>query len=200
MLRTAVSSGGILSGAARVLCSATGAGATPSGSGLACSIGRLFTSSQAPTAAQITASTDAERSIAEKIAGGLPGAKSVRVEDTSGERSSAVSATPAWRGDRAASQSQWQGAHPHRCMPARRSRSQQSIGPRALATPTLDCAALAGRHVPPSGGCGTMYAIEVTAADFDGKTKIKQHQLVTKLLSDDVKQWHGARDASGAGT
>jgi stress-induced morphogen len=43
-----------------------------------------------------------------------------------------------------------------------------------------------------------MYAIEVTASDFDGRSKIKQHQLVTKLISDDVKQWHGARAPAAA--
>jgi stress-induced morphogen len=75
-------------------------------------------------AAQVTASTEAERAIAAKIAGGLPGAAAVRVEDT-------------------------------------------------------------------SGGCGTMYAIEVTAAEFAGVSKIKQHQAVARILADDVKQWHG---------
>jgi hypothetical protein len=49
-----------------------------------------------------------------------------------------------------------------------------------------------------------MYSIEVVASDFDGKMKIKQHQLVTRLIADDVKQWHGgawrgARGRGGAG-
>lgn len=78
----------------------------------------------AAAAAQVVANTEAERAIAEKIAGGLSGASSVRVEDT-------------------------------------------------------------------SGGCGTMYAIEVVASEFGGQSKIKQHQLVAKLISEDVKQWHG---------
>lgn len=42
-----------------------------------------------------------------------------------------------------------------------------------------------------SGGCGAMYTITVVSEDFKGKSIVKQHQLVTKLISDDIKQWHG---------
>jgi stress-induced morphogen len=42
-----------------------------------------------------------------------------------------------------------------------------------------------------SGGCGTMYQIQVVSPDFAGKSIVKQHQTVTKLLQDDIKQWHG---------
>eukprot|EP00879_Flechtneria_rotunda_P008987 GHRR01009410.1.p2 GENE.GHRR01009410.1~~GHRR01009410.1.p2 ORF type:complete len:103 (+),score=25.10 GHRR01009410.1:241-549(+) len=42
-----------------------------------------------------------------------------------------------------------------------------------------------------SGGCGAMYSIEVVADEFAGKSIVKQHQLVTKLLKDDIAQWHG---------
>jgi len=88
---------------------------------------RPFTTSPSPSssAAAIAAETQTERAIADKIAAGLGGATSVRVQDT-------------------------------------------------------------------SGGCGTMYQIEVVASDFADKTKIKQHQLVAKLIAEDVKQWHGA--------
>ena len=41
------------------------------------------------------------------------------------------------------------------------------------------------------GGCGTMYSIEVTAADFEGAAKVKQHQMVARAISDEVKGWHG---------
>ncbi|KAI8463383.1 MAG: hypothetical protein J3K34DRAFT_444211 [Monoraphidium minutum] len=127
MLRTAwgSSGGGLARSAARALCS-TGGAVAPRAAADASSSGarRLTTSPAAAAAAEVTANTEAERAIASKIAGGLPGATSVRVEDT-------------------------------------------------------------------SGGCGTMYSIEVTAADFGGQTKIKQHQLVAKLISEDVKQWHG---------
>jgi hypothetical protein len=44
-----------------------------------------------------------------------------------------------------------------------------------------------------------MYSIEVVASDFDGKMKIKQHQLITRLIADDVKQWHGAGQRQGRG-
>ena len=42
-----------------------------------------------------------------------------------------------------------------------------------------------------SGGCGSMYSIDVVAEDFAGKSIVKQHQMVTKLIQDDIKQWHG---------
>lgn len=42
-----------------------------------------------------------------------------------------------------------------------------------------------------SGGCGAMYSIDVVAEDFAGKSIVKQHQLVTKLIQDDIKKWHG---------
>jgi stress-induced morphogen len=42
-----------------------------------------------------------------------------------------------------------------------------------------------------SGGCGAMYSIDVVAEDFTGKSIVKQHQMVTKLIQDDIKQWHG---------
>lgn len=42
-----------------------------------------------------------------------------------------------------------------------------------------------------SGGCGAMYRIEVVADDFKALSTLKQHQLVHKLIVDEVKQWHG---------
>jgi stress-induced morphogen len=47
------------------------------------------------------------------------------------------------------------------------------------------------RVVDTSGGCGTMYQIEVVAEAFRGKSKVQQQQLVTKLLKEDIKTWHG---------
>lgn len=42
-----------------------------------------------------------------------------------------------------------------------------------------------------SGGCGAMYSIEVVSEEFKGLSIVKQHQLVTKLLRDQIAEWHG---------
>eukprot|EP00882_Tetradesmus_deserticola_P009384 GHRQ01009904.1.p1 GENE.GHRQ01009904.1~~GHRQ01009904.1.p1 ORF type:complete len:105 (+),score=42.61 GHRQ01009904.1:342-656(+) len=42
-----------------------------------------------------------------------------------------------------------------------------------------------------SGGCGAMYSIEVVADEFKGMSIVKQHQLVTKLLKEQIAEWHG---------
>ena len=43
-----------------------------------------------------------------------------------------------------------------------------------------------------SGGCGSMYSLEVVAPEeFAGLSIVKQHQLVTGLIKADVATWHG---------
>ncbi|EFJ44525.1 bola-like protein [Volvox carteri f. nagariensis] len=42
-----------------------------------------------------------------------------------------------------------------------------------------------------SGGCGAMYRISIVAEDFKGQSIVKQHQLVHKILAEDLRQWHG---------
>ncbi|EDO15747.1 hypothetical protein Kpol_1049p4 [Vanderwaltozyma polyspora DSM 70294] len=42
-----------------------------------------------------------------------------------------------------------------------------------------------------SGGCGSMFAIDVTSDKFKGLSMIKQHKLVNEILRDDISQWHG---------
>lgn len=42
-----------------------------------------------------------------------------------------------------------------------------------------------------SGGCGQLYAIEVTSKAFNNLTMIKQHRLVNGILKEDVAKWHG---------
>ena len=42
-----------------------------------------------------------------------------------------------------------------------------------------------------SGGCGTMYAVAITAEKFRGLPVIKQHRLVNEILSEQIKSWHG---------
>jgi stress-induced morphogen len=42
-----------------------------------------------------------------------------------------------------------------------------------------------------SGGCGSMYAVAITAEKFKGLPVIKQHRLVNEVLGEDIKSWHG---------
>ena len=44
-----------------------------------------------------------------------------------------------------------------------------------------------------SGGCGSMYEVFVEAPDFKGVRVVKQHQMVTKALSTQIKDMHGIR-------
>ncbi|KEY73554.1 hypothetical protein S7711_03712 [Stachybotrys chartarum IBT 7711] len=44
-----------------------------------------------------------------------------------------------------------------------------------------------------SGGCGSMYAIEIASAQFKGLTMLKQQRLVNAALGDMVKGWHGVQ-------
>jgi stress-induced morphogen len=51
--------------------------------------------------------------------------------------------------------------------------------------------AQAVRVLDTSGGCGSMYRIEIAADEFRGQSIVKQHQLVTKALEDEIPKWHG---------
>ncbi|ORX48844.1 bola-like protein [Hesseltinella vesiculosa] len=42
-----------------------------------------------------------------------------------------------------------------------------------------------------SGGCGSMYAIEIVSKAFEGKSMVKQHRLVNDLLKQEIKDMHG---------
>lgn len=42
-----------------------------------------------------------------------------------------------------------------------------------------------------SGGCGSMFAINVTSDKFKGISMVKQHKLVNSILSKEISQWHG---------
>ena len=44
-----------------------------------------------------------------------------------------------------------------------------------------------------SGGCGSMYAIDVSSERFRGLNMLKQQRLVNSVLADMVKQWHGVQ-------
>ncbi|KAM3067996.1 hypothetical protein ACMFMG_011045 [Clarireedia jacksonii] len=42
-----------------------------------------------------------------------------------------------------------------------------------------------------SGGCGSMYAIDVVSRQFKGMNMLKQQRLVNKVLGEEIKGWHG---------
>lgn len=42
-----------------------------------------------------------------------------------------------------------------------------------------------------SGGCGSMFAIDVSSAKFKGLSIVKQHKLVNEILKEDIPRWHG---------
>ncbi|KAK4135229.1 bola-like protein [Trichocladium antarcticum] len=44
-----------------------------------------------------------------------------------------------------------------------------------------------------SGGCGSMYGIEICSEKFRGLNMLKQQRLVNASLGDLVKQWHGVQ-------
>ncbi|KAF2650107.1 bola-like protein [Lophiostoma macrostomum CBS 122681] len=44
-----------------------------------------------------------------------------------------------------------------------------------------------------SGGCGSMYALEIESSKFKGLSVIKQHKLVNKILEEEIKGWHGVQ-------
>ncbi|KAJ2559583.1 hypothetical protein EV175_000266 [Coemansia sp. RSA 1933] len=44
-----------------------------------------------------------------------------------------------------------------------------------------------------SGGCGSMYVVEVEAERFRGLSRVKQTQLVTSLLRQEIQEMHGIR-------
>ncbi|TGZ83390.1 hypothetical protein EX30DRAFT_339572 [Ascodesmis nigricans] len=44
-----------------------------------------------------------------------------------------------------------------------------------------------------SGGCGSMYAIEIASSRFRGLTMMKQHRLVNEVLAEEIRGWHGVQ-------
>ncbi|KAK3071765.1 hypothetical protein LTR53_008060 [Teratosphaeriaceae sp. CCFEE 6253] len=44
-----------------------------------------------------------------------------------------------------------------------------------------------------SGGCGSMYALDIVSERFRGLPVIKQHRLVNTVLGEDIKKWHGVQ-------
>jgi len=44
-----------------------------------------------------------------------------------------------------------------------------------------------------SGGCGSMYALDIVSDQFKGLNVMKQHRLVNKILGEEIKKWHGVQ-------
>jgi stress-induced morphogen len=44
-----------------------------------------------------------------------------------------------------------------------------------------------------SGGCGSMYRLEIESAKFAGLSVIKQHKMVNAVLKEEIKGWHGVQ-------
>ena len=44
-----------------------------------------------------------------------------------------------------------------------------------------------------SGGCGSMYGIEVVSERFRGLSVLKQQRLVNQVLGEEIRGWHGVQ-------
>ncbi|OTB08543.1 hypothetical protein M426DRAFT_317168 [Hypoxylon sp. CI-4A] len=44
-----------------------------------------------------------------------------------------------------------------------------------------------------SGGCGSMYGIEIASNKFQGTNMLKQQRMVNAVLGDQMKGWHGVQ-------
>ena len=44
-----------------------------------------------------------------------------------------------------------------------------------------------------SGGCGSMYEVQLEAPDFKGKRTVMQHRMVNEALKEELKEMHGIR-------
>ncbi|KAL3424955.1 BolA-like protein [Phlyctema vagabunda] len=44
-----------------------------------------------------------------------------------------------------------------------------------------------------SGGCGSMYGIQITSEKFRGLNMLKQQRLVNSVLGEEIKSWHGVQ-------
>ncbi|KAF8978444.1 hypothetical protein BGZ46_006469 [Entomortierella lignicola] len=44
-----------------------------------------------------------------------------------------------------------------------------------------------------SGGCGSMYQVEVVSSAFKDLNMVKQHRLVNETLKEEIKSMHGIR-------
>ncbi|PBP26608.1 BolA-like protein [Diplocarpon rosae] len=55
----------------------------------------------------------------------------------------------------------------------------------------LQCTSLEVQDI--SGGCGSMYGIDVVSERFRGLGMLKQQRLVNEVLAEEIKGWHGVQ-------
>ena len=55
----------------------------------------------------------------------------------------------------------------------------------------LDCTELEVQDI--SGGCGSMYGIDIVSEKFRGLNMLKQQRLVNQVLGEEIKTWHGVQ-------
>jgi stress-induced morphogen len=55
----------------------------------------------------------------------------------------------------------------------------------------LQCTELQVQDI--SGGCGSMYGIEIVSEKFRGLNMLKQQRLVNQVLGEEIKKWHGVQ-------
>jgi stress-induced morphogen len=55
----------------------------------------------------------------------------------------------------------------------------------------LQCTSLEVQDI--SGGCGSMYGIDVVSERFRGLNMLKQQRLVNQVLGEEIKGWHGVQ-------
>ncbi|KAL1916577.1 uncharacterized protein VTP21DRAFT_5768 [Calcarisporiella thermophila] len=44
-----------------------------------------------------------------------------------------------------------------------------------------------------SGGCGSMYAVEIVSDKFEGMSMVRQHRMVNEVLKEEIGGMHGIR-------
>jgi len=55
----------------------------------------------------------------------------------------------------------------------------------------LQCTSLEVQDI--SGGCGSMYGIDIVSERFRGLGMLKQQRLVNEVLGEEIKGWHGVQ-------
>ncbi|KAK6543888.1 hypothetical protein TWF694_000610 [Orbilia ellipsospora] len=66
---------------------------------------------------------------------------------------------------------------------------EKEAGIYAKLSEQLDPSQLDVRDI--SGGCGSMYAVEIESPKFRGLSTLKMHRRVQDILAEEIKGWHG---------
>ena len=59
----------------------------------------------------------------------------------------------------------------------------------SLLAKALDASSVTVKDI--SGGCGSMYKVEIESPKFTGVPLVKQHKMVTKVLKSEISEMHG---------